>query len=69
MAKMQVDPRLSRMLIEAETESCLKEVTVIASALSIRDPRERPAEKAREADQIHKTFHDPSSDFITLLNI
>jgi ATP-dependent helicase HrpA len=69
MAKMQVDPRLSRMLIEAETESCLKEVAVIASALSIRDPRERPAEKAREADQIHKTFHDPSSDFITLLNI
>ena len=69
MAKMQVDPRLSRMLIEAETESCLKEVTVIVSALSIRDPRERPAEKAREADQIHKTFHDSSSDFITLLNI
>ena len=44
-------------------------MTVIASALSIRDPRERPVEKAKEADQIHKTFQDPSSDFITLLNI
>ncbi|OEU67480.1 MAG: ATP-dependent RNA helicase HrpA, partial [Desulfobacterales bacterium PC51MH44] len=69
MAKMPVDPRLSRMLIEAQTEGCLKEITVIASALSIRDPRERPVEKAQEADLMHKAFHDPSSDFITLLNI
>ncbi len=69
MAKMPIDPRLSRMLIEAQTEGCLKEVAVIASALSIQDPRERPAEKTREADQIHKAFNDPSSDFITLLNI
>ncbi|MGD9383393.1 MAG: ATP-dependent RNA helicase HrpA, partial [Desulfobacterales bacterium] len=69
MAKMPVDPRISRMLIEAQTQGCLKEITVIAAALSITDPRERPAEKAQKADQIHKTFNDPSSDFITLLNI
>ena len=69
MAKMPVDPRISRMLIEAQTQGCLEEITVIAAALSIPDPRERPAEKAQQADQIHKTFNDPSSDFITLLNI
>ena len=69
MAKMPVDPRLSRMLIEANREGCLNEVTVIASALSIPDPRERPVEKTKEADQTHALFRDPSSDFITLLNI
>ncbi len=69
MAKMPVDPRLSRMLVEAQAEGCHQEIAVIASALSIQDPRERPAEKAQEADQIHKTFLDASSDFTTLLNI
>jgi len=69
MAKMPVDPRISRMLIEAQTQGYLEEITVIAAALSIPDPRERPAEKAQEADRIHKAFNDPSSDFITLLNI
>ena len=69
MAKMPVDPRLSRMFIEAEKEGCLEEVCIIASALSIRDPRERPAEKTEEADRMHATFRDPASDFVTLLNI
>ena len=69
MAKMPVDPRLSRMLIEAQTEGCLESLVVIASALSIQDPRERPAEKAQEADLAQKMFCDPFSDFITLLNI
>jgi ATP-dependent helicase HrpA len=69
MAKMPVDPRLSRMLIEAQDEGCIEALVVIASALSIQDPRERPAEKAQEADQAQKMFCDPSSDFITLLNI
>ncbi|MEA1947108.1 MAG: ATP-dependent RNA helicase HrpA [Thermodesulfobacteriota bacterium] len=69
MAKMPVDPRISRMLIEAQTQGCLEEITVIAAALSISDPRERPAEKAQEANQIHKAFNDMSSDFITLINI
>ena len=69
MANMPIDPRLSRMLIEAQAQGCLKYMAIIASALSIQDPRERPVEKSHEADQIHKTFNDPSSDFISLLNI
>jgi len=66
---MPIDPRLSRMLIAAQTRGCLEEMIVIASALSVQDPRERPSEKAEAADQAHKTFYDPFSDFITLLNI
>jgi ATP-dependent helicase HrpA len=69
MAQMPVDPRLSRMLTEANHEGCLNEIAIIASALSIQDPRERPVEKTQEADQMHALFRDPSSDFITLLNI
>ncbi len=69
MSKIPIDPRLSRMLIEAKEEGCLKEVTVIASVLSIQGPRERPAEKTQEADEVHSKFADPASDFITLLNI
>ena len=69
MAKMPIDPRLSRMLIEADSEGCLDEIAVIAASLSIQDPRERPAEKAGEADRMHEAFKDPASDFITRLNI
>ncbi|MBL7179294.1 MAG: ATP-dependent RNA helicase HrpA [Desulfobacterales bacterium] len=69
MAKLPVDPRLSRMLIEAQAQGCLQEMTLIAAALSIQDPRERPLEKTEAADRIHRAFHDPASDFITLLNI
>ncbi|MFC1887152.1 hypothetical protein ACFLZM_08895, partial [Thermodesulfobacteriota bacterium] len=69
MAQIPIDPRLSRMLIEAVKERCLRELIIIASALSIRDPRERPAEKTVEADQAHTVFCDPQSDFVTLLNI
>ena len=69
MARMQVDPRLSRMLIEARTERCLPEVTVLAAALSIRDPRERPPDKAQQADAVHAAFKHPDSDFLVLLNI
>jgi len=69
MARIPLDPRLSRMLIEAKKEGCIPEIAVIAAALSIQDPRERPAEKTREADRMHALFDDPGSDFITLLNI
>lgn len=69
MAKIPIDPRLARMLIEARSEGCLAEITVIAAALSIQDPRERPAEKAAAADRAHAVFKDPASDFLTLLNI
>ncbi|GAB6093989.1 ATP-dependent RNA helicase HrpA [Desulfatiferula olefinivorans] len=69
MARIPVDPTLSRMLIEAGRRGCLPEVTVIIAALSIRDPRERPQDKLQQADQMHSVFKDPLSDFITLLNI
>ena len=69
MARIPLDPRLSRMLIEAKKEGCVDEMTIIVAALSIQDPRERPLEKAREADRVHATFHDAQSDFVTLLNI
>jgi ATP-dependent helicase HrpA len=69
MAKIPLDPRLSRMLLEARDRGCIDQIAVIAAALSIRDPRERPLEKAAEADRMHSQFDDPSSDFTTLLNI
>jgi ATP-dependent helicase HrpA len=69
MARMPLDPRIGRMLLEAQREGCLGEVAVIASALSVRDPRERPPEKAAEADIKQAVFKDTDSDFITLLNI
>lgn len=69
MARMPIDPRLSRILIEGQKEGCLVQITVIAAALSIQDPRERPSDKSDAADLAHKVFVDPSSDFISLLNI
>ena len=69
MARLPIDPRISRMLLEAEKEDCLEEVLVIASAMSIQDPRERPLDQAQRADQVHAPFRDPTSDFITLLRI
>jgi ATP-dependent helicase HrpA len=68
-ARLPVDPRLSRMLIEARQEGCLGPVVVIAAALSIQDVRERPIDKEALADQAHRRFVDPQSDFITILNI
>ena len=69
MARIPIDPRLSRMLIEANQRGCLREVSIVASALSVQDPWERPSEKTAEADQKHALFKDPSSDFMTLLNV
>jgi len=69
MARMPLDPRISRMMIEARKRNCVDEVAIIAAALSIQDPRERPAEQAKLADQAQAPFKDPASDFITLLNI
>ena len=69
MSRIPVDPRISCMLIEANKQGCLKEVLVIASVLSIMDPRERPIEKAQAADEKHRSFAEPLSDFLTLLNI
>ncbi|MGB7295207.1 MAG: ATP-dependent RNA helicase HrpA [Candidatus Aminicenantales bacterium] len=69
MARVPLDPRVSRMLLEAEGEGCLPEIAVIASVLSIRDPRERPPDKAGLADQAQSSFAQAESDFLTLLNI
>ena len=69
MAAIPVDPKLSRILIEASHNGCMAEVLVIISALTIRDPRERPDGKEAQADQKHAIFKDPFSDFITVLNI
>ncbi len=69
MAPMPLDPRISRMLLMAAEEGCLREVAVIASALSIRDPRERPPDQASAADAKHAIFKHPDSDFLSLLNV
>lgn len=69
LARLPLDPKLGRMLIEAEKESALNEVLIIASALAIQDVRERPMDKQQAADEAHKQFADNRSDFISLLNI
>jgi len=69
LAAFPVDPRLARMIIEADRNGCLHEVLVIVAALSIQDPRERPADKRPQADQAHARFADPTSDFLALLNL
>ncbi|MBW2558365.1 MAG: ATP-dependent RNA helicase HrpA [Deltaproteobacteria bacterium] len=69
MSRLPLDPRISRMIIDAERYECVEEVIIIASALSIADPRERPLEKEQNADRMHKPFVNTASDFITLLNI
>ncbi|MGB7450094.1 MAG: ATP-dependent RNA helicase HrpA [Ornithinimicrobium sp.] len=69
IARLPLDPRLARMLIEADRNSALSEVLVIVSALSIQDPRERPADKRAQADQAHARFVAEGSDFLTMLNL
>ncbi|MFJ5260480.1 ATP-dependent RNA helicase HrpA [Streptomyces sp. NPDC088387] len=69
LAQLPVDPRLARMVLEADKNGCVREVMVIAAALSIQDPRERPAEKQTQADQQHARFRDETSDFLAYLNL
>ncbi|MEV7786622.1 ATP-dependent RNA helicase HrpA [Streptomyces sp. NPDC088106] len=69
LAQLPVDPRLARMVLEADRNGCAREVMVIAAALSIQDPRERPADKQTQADQQHARFRDESSDFLAFLNL
>ena len=69
MARLPIDPRIARMILEAKKEGCLPEILIIAAALSTQDPRERPAEKEAQADQMHAIFKDPASDFVSLLRI
>src|SRR5690606_34193209 len=69
LADLPIDPRLGRMILEADRNGCVREVLVIAAALSIQDPRERPAEHRDAADAHHARFAEPTSDFLTFLNL
>jgi len=69
MSRIPIDPRLSRILLQSRTEGCVPEIAIITAALCIQDPRERPVEKAQQADAMHRIFQDQASDFIGLLNI
>jgi ATP-dependent helicase HrpA len=69
LARLPVDPRLGRMVLEADRLACADEVIVIAAALSIQEVRERPAEHRAEADQQHDRFADAGSDFVSYLNL
>ncbi|WP_198928946.1 DUF3418 domain-containing protein [Boudabousia liubingyangii] len=69
LARLPIDPRLGRVLLEAQKLGCASEVGVIVAALSIQDIRERPAEHQGAADEAHARFTDPKSDFITYLNL
>ncbi|GEP35869.1 ATP-dependent helicase [Nocardioides szechwanensis] len=69
LARLPIDPRLARMIIEAERLDCVRDVVVIAAALSLQDPRERPVEMRQQADEMHNRFKDERSDFLTFLNL
>ncbi len=69
LAKLPIDPRLGRMILQANTEGCVREVLIIAAALSVQDPRERPLSAQDAADQAHARFRDETSDFVALLNL
>ncbi|WP_035845464.1 ATP-dependent RNA helicase HrpA [Kitasatospora azatica] len=67
LAQLPVDPRLARMVLEADKNGCVRDVMVIAAALSIQDPRERPTEKRQAADERHRRFSSETSDFLSYL--
>jgi ATP-dependent helicase HrpA len=69
LARLPLDPRVARMLVAARGEGCLDNVLVIAAALSVQDPRERPLGKAGSADERHGAFAHPRSDFLGFLNL
>jgi ATP-dependent helicase HrpA len=69
LAQLPLDPRLGRMVLAADEQGCVREVIVIAAALSIQDPRERPTEAQQQADALHARFADETSDFVAYLNL
>ncbi|SDS27283.1 ATP-dependent RNA helicase HrpA [Jiangella sp. DSM 45060] len=69
LSQLPIDPRLARMILEANRNGCVREVLVIAAALSIQDPRERPTDQRDVADAFHARFADPTSDFLAFLNL
>ncbi|MGF1788349.1 ATP-dependent RNA helicase HrpA [Photobacterium swingsii] len=69
LARLPIDPRLARMVLEAPKQGALREVMIIACALSIQDPRERPSEKKQASDEKHRRFNDKDSDFLSYVNL
>lgn len=69
LSQLPIDPRLARMVLESKQHSTTREVMAIVAGLSIQDPRERPLDKRPQADQQHARFVDPTSDFLTMLNL
>ncbi|CAA9281874.1 MAG: ATP-dependent helicase HrpA [uncultured Blastococcus sp.] len=69
LAALPLDPRMARMVVEADERGVLDEVLVIAAGLTIQDPRERPSEHQQAADELHRRFSDENSDFLGLLNL
>src|SRR6187431_2134131 len=69
LAQLPMDPRLARMIVEGGRRSVAREVMIIAAALSIQDPRERPVEEREKADLLHSRFADPTSDLLSYLNL
>ena len=69
LSQLPVDPRLGRMLVEANKNRALHEALIVVSALSTQDPRERPQEKQQSADQKHREFYHEDSDFMTYVNL
>ena len=69
LSRLPVDPRIGRMVLAGEEFGCLTEMLIVASALEVQDPRDRPADKRQAADQAHAQFASPESDFVSLLKI
>lgn len=69
LAGLPVDPRIGRMILAADEQNCLSEMLIIASALELQDPRERPVERQQAADEAHEKFRHPRSDFLSILNL
>ncbi len=69
LVRLPVDPRIGRMLLQADSERSLHEVLIIASALSVQDPRTRPMDMQQQADEKHRLFADPASDFLVWLKL
>nr|WP_275298087.1 ATP-dependent RNA helicase HrpA [Halomonas campisalis] len=69
LARLPIDPRLARMVLAGAEQGGLREVLIVVSALAVQDPRDRPADKREAADQAHRRWRDPDSDFMALLNL
>jgi ATP-dependent helicase HrpA len=69
LARLPIDPRIARMILAARDENCLEEVLIIASALSVQDPRERPLDMQQAADEAHSKWRDENSDFLAYLHL